>query len=360
MSDSKLFSPFTLGRTTLSSRIVMAPMTRNRAIGNVANDHIAAYYTQRASAGLLVTEGIAPAPNGLGYARIPGLFNAEQVASWRKVTDSVHAAGGHIFVQLMHCGRASHEKNLPAGARVIAPSAVALGQDIWCDDGGNLPASTPHAMSADDIRQTRDEFVHSAQCAIDAGFDGVELHAANGYLLEQFLNTASNQRTDEYGGSVENRARFVLEVAEAVAATIGADRLGIRLSPYGAFNAMVADADTDALYTHLATKLSALGLVYLHVVDHSSMGAPPVSAELKATLRQTFKGAYILSGGYDRPRAEADLVEGRGDLVAFGRPFIANPKLPALLASGAALAQPDFATFYTPGEKGYSDYPVVG
>ena len=360
MADSKLFSSYTLGRITLASRIVMSPMTRNRAIGNVPNELMATYYAQRASAGLIVTEGIAPCANGLGYARIPGLFTPEHVAGWRKVTDAVHAAGGHIFAQLMHTGRASHEKNLPAGARVVAPSATPLAQPIWVDPDGNLPASTPEAMSADDITSTRDEFVHSAQCAIDAGFDGVELHAANGYILDQFLNTASNHRSDVYGGRIENRARFVLEVAEAVAARIGADRVGIRVAPYGAFNDMVADEETDALFTYLTGSLSKLGLVYLHVVDHSSMGAPEVKASLKADLRTRFKGTYILSGGYDRGRAEADLVENRGDLVSFARPFIANPKLPALLESGGELAQADFATFYTPGAQGYTDYPVVG
>ncbi len=358
--SSKLFSSHKLGRVELQNRIVMAPMTRNRAIGNVPNDLMATYYAQRASAGLIVTEGISPSPNGLGYARIPGLFSAEHVAGWRKVTTAVHAGGAKIFAQFMHTGRASHAKNLPAGARVIAPSAMALGQDIWCDDGGNVPATTPEAMSADDLASTRDEFVHAAQCAIDAGFDGVELHAANGYLLDQFLNTASNQRTDAYGGSVENRARYVLEVAAAVAAKIGADRVGIRVAPYGAFNAMQADPETHALFTYLAGELSTLGLVYLHVVDHSSMGAPEVKPETKASMREAFKGTYVLSGGYDRARAEADLLEGKGDLVAYGRPFIANPNLPALLASGAELTAPDFATFYTPGEKGYTDYPVRG
>jgi N-ethylmaleimide reductase len=358
--SSKLFSTYALGTLTLQNRVVMAPMTRNRAIGNVPNDLMVTYYAQRASAGLIVTEGVSPSANGLGYARIPGLFTAEHVAGWRKLTDAVHAGGAKIFVQFMHTGRASHTKNLPAGARVLAPSAIALGQDIWCDDGGNQPATTPEAMSAEDLASTRDEFVHAAQCAVDAGFDGVELHAANGYLLDQFLNTASNQRTDAYGGSIENRARYVLEVAAAVAAKIGAARVGIRVAPYGAFNAMQADPETHALFTYLAGELSKLGLAYLHVVDHSSMGAPEVKPETKAAMRAAFKGAYVLSGGYDGARAEADLEEGKGDLVAFGRPFIANPKLPALLASGDELAAPDFATFYTPGEQGYTDYPVRG
>ena len=357
---SRLFTPHTFGRTSLVNRVVMAPMTRNRAIGNVPNESMATYYAQRAGAGLIVTEGISPSANGLGYARIPGLFNDEQVAGWKKVTDAVHAKGGRIFAQLMHTGRASHEKNLPAGAKVIAPSAVALSQPIWVDADGNVPATMPVAMTEADIRTTIEEYARSAELAITAGFDGVELHAANGYMIEQFLNTASNQRTDGHGGSVAGRARFALEVARAAAARIGADRVGVRVSPYGVFNDMTPDAQTDELYLHLAREFSALGLAYLHVVDHSSIGAPPVSADLKGLLRTTFKGTFVLSGGYDLARAEADLQAGRGDLVAFGRPFIANPDLVSRMKTGAELAAADFATFYTPGDNGYTDYPAAG
>lgn len=356
-----LFAPFTLGDITLSSRIVMAPMTRNRALGNVPNALMATYYAQRASAGLIVTEGTAPCGDGLGYARIPGVFSDAQVAGWRVVTDAVHAAGGRIFVQLMHTGRASHVRNLPAGARVLAPSAVALGQPIWVDgdEGGQLDASVPQEMTPDDIATTVQAYAHASRRAIEAGFDGVELHGANGYLIEQFLNTASNQRTDGYGGSIEGRMRFAIEVAKACADAIGASRVGMRISPYGVFNGMQPDDQTDALYERLAAQLSSMGLCYLHVVDHSSMGAPAVSATLKATLRQVFRQAYILSGGFDAARADAELAEGKGDLVAFGRPFISNPALPRKLREGADLAAPDFATFYTPGEQGYTDYPVA-
>jgi N-ethylmaleimide reductase len=359
MSTQSLFSSYSLGRITLKNRVVMAPMTRNRALGNVPNELMATYYAQRADAGLIVTEGTSPSPNGLGYARIPGLFSAEQVAGWRKVTDAVHAEGGRIFVQLMHTGRASHEKNLPAGAHVLAPSAIALSTPLWVDPDGNLPPTTPKAMSSEEVASTIGEYARAAELAIEAGFDGVELHGANGYLIDQFLNVASNQRDDVYGGSVENRARFALDVARAAAKAIGGDRVGIRVSPYGVFNDMTPDAETDALYLHLASELSALGLVYLHVVDHSSMGAPEVSPTLKAKLRATFKGTSILSGGYDRARAEADLTESKGDLVAFGRPYISNPRLAHLLEADKPLAAPDFGTFYTPGEKGYTDYPVV-
>jgi N-ethylmaleimide reductase len=352
---SDLFSPLTLGRITLSNRIVMAPMTRNRSPGAVPGDIVAAYYGQRAEAGLIITEGVSPSPNGLGYARIPGLFSAEQVAGWRAVTDAVHAKGGHIFVQLMHTGRASASANLPDGARVLGPSAVPLTQPVWTDSAGNQPAATPEAMTDADIDATLDEYARSAELAVEAGFDGVELHAANGYLIDQFLNTASNTRTDGWGGTVEGRIRFAVEAARRAAARIGGDRVGIRLSPYGVFNDMRPDADMDALYAALATELSAIGLAYVHIVDHSAMGAPKVPDAIKATIRANFEGVYVLSGGYDRARAEADLAAGLGELVAFGRPFIANPRLPTLLRENTPLQVADYATFYTPGPAGYSD-----
>jgi len=357
MSAKGFFDTYRLGRVELQNRVVMAPMTRSRAIGNVPGELEATYYTQRNTAGLIITEGTSPSPNGLGYARIPGLFNSEHVAGWKRVTAGVHAGGGRIFVQLMHTGRASQEANLPKGARVLAPSAVTLGEQIWVDPDGQRPASAPTAMTEGDIEHTIDEYVASAQLAIDAGFDGVELHAANGYLIDQFLNTVSNQRQDRWGGSVENRMRFALEIAQKSAKQIGADRVGIRVSPFGAFNGMQPDANMHVLYATLAKELSALGLAYIHVVDHSAMGAPAVSPEVKQAIRQGFKGTYILSGGYtERAQAEADLNAGKGDLVAFGRPFIANPSLAAKLKNGSQLAQPDFATFYSPGAKGYSDY----
>lgn len=360
MSVSHLFSEYPLGSVRLANRIVMAPMTRNRCEGNVPNALVERYYAQRAEAGLIISEGTSPSPHGLGYARIPGLFNAEHVAAWKKVTDAVHANGGRIFVQLMHTGRASHQDNLPAGARVLAPSAVALSAPVWVDGAGEQPPSTPEAMSADDIEATIEEYVQSSRLAIEAGFDGVELHGANGYLIDQFLNTASNQRTDAFGGSPENRMRFALETARRTAQAIGAERVGMRISPYGVFNDMCPDAEMDALYLGLAAELSKLDLAYLHLVDHSSMGAPQMPQELPQALRKAFKGTFILSGGYDGARAEEDLAHQRGDLVAFGRPFISNPRLPAKLRENKELTAPDFATFYTPGEQGYTDYPVEG
>lgn len=358
MSEALLYTPYRLGRIELTNRVVMSPMTRSRSIDNVPSELVAQYYTQRAEAGLMITEGTSPSPNGLGYARIPGLFNAQQVAGWKLVTSAVHTAGSRIFVQLMHTGRVSHPANLPQGARVVAPSALAAPGKMFTDSKGEQPFPVPTEMSEQDIEQVLQEFVTSSQLAIDAGFDGVELHGANGYLIEQFLNTASNQRKDRWGGSIENRARFALELASRVAQKIGADRLGIRISPYGVFNGSVSDPETDALYLKLATELSALKLAYIHTVDHSSMGAPKPSTELYRSIRRAFQGTLIASGGYDAARAEADLHEKHCDLVAFGRAFLGNPRLVSKLKQGAPLREADQNTFYTPGPKGYTDYPV--
>lgn len=351
-----LFTPVQLGNLHLKNRIVMAPMTRSRAIGNVPNELMVRYYAMRAEAGLIITEGVAPSPNGLGYARIPGIFSAAQVQGWRKVTDAVHETGGKIFVQLMHTGRVCHPLNLPADAQMLAPSDIAAEGEMWTDSSGQQAYPSPVAMSEADIMATIAEYAVSAKNAIEAGFDGIELHAANGYLIDQFLNTASNQRVDRWGGSIENRIRFALEVAKACATVIGAERIGMRISPYGVFNCMAPDAEMDAMYERLIAELNRVGLVYIHVVDHSSMGAPEVPAEVKAKIRAAFKGKYILSGGYDLARANADLEANRGDLVAFGRPFISNPDLVRKLREGIPLTVPDMATFYTPGEKGYTDY----
>jgi N-ethylmaleimide reductase len=348
-----LFAPFTLGSLSLPNRVVMSPMTRCRAIGNVPNEMMAKYYELRATAGLIVTEGTAPSPNGLGYARIPGCYSKEQVAGWRGVTAAVHGKGGHIFLQLMHTGRISHPANMPKGSRIVAPSALAAPGTMYTDEGGPQPHPVPEEMTEADILAAVGEFKSAAGMAIEAGFDGVELHGANGYLIEEFLNLASNQRSDGWGKTVEGRARFALEVARAVVAQVGKDKVGIRLSPYGANGGLTPDAETDALYTYLAAQFSELGLSYVHIVDHSPMGAPPVKPELKAAIRTGFKGAYILSGGYDRARAEADLSENKGDLVAFGRPFLANPSLVEKLEANAALAPVDMKTFFSPGEPGY-------
>ena len=356
---SLLFASAMLGPLALKNRLVMAPLTRSRATDNIPNDLMARYYAQRAGAGLIVTEGTSPSPNGLGYARIPGIFSPAQVAGWTHVTKAVHALGAKIFVQLMHCGRIAHPLNLPAGARILAPSAVAAAGDMYTDAEGMQPNATPEAMTEADIGSTIEEFAQAARNAVAAGFDGIELHAANGYLLEQFLRPNSNLRTDRYGVSTAGRARFVLEVAAATMAAIGADKVGIRLSPFGVFNEMPGYAGMEADYTFLAQELDAAGLVYIHLVDHASMGAPPVPDSMKATFRRMFKRTLILSGGYDAARAERDLAAGRCDLIAVGRPLLANPDLVTRWRLGAALNAPDDSTFYTPGSKGYTDYPEL-
>lgn len=357
----KLLEPYSLGPLALKNRLVMAPMTRCRALNNLANGLIAEYYRQRSNAGLIVTEGISPSPNGLGYARIPGLFNQDQADTWRLVTDAVHEAGGKIFVQLMHTGRVSHLLNMPMGAEVLAPSGVPFGGNMWTDEQGELPCSQPREMTAGDIRKALDEFVQAATLAIAAGFDGVELHSANGYLLNQFLDPKANQRGDHYGGSIENRNRFVLEVAEAVAQTIGQKKTGIRLSPHGIFNDMSEYAELTVQYGELAAALGQIGLVYIHLVDQSALGmTKPAVATIEA-IRGNFRtdgdGTIILNGGYARDSAEADLNGSLADLIAFGRPFIANPDLPQRFERGGEIAAPNQATFYTPGAEGYTDYP---
>ena len=361
----KLFSPCTLGSLELKNHVVMAPMTRSRAIGNLPNELMAEYYSQRSGAGLIITEGTSPSPNGLGYARIPGIFSPEQTAGWRLVSDAVHAGGGKIFMQLMHTGRVANLQNLPAGAEPVAPSAIAMSGKMWTDSQGELPHDTSREMTVADIRRAIDEYTVAAQNAITAGFDGVEIHGANGYLITQFLDPGSNLRSDEYGGSAGKRNRFALDIAAAVSAAIGPERVGIRLSPHGVFNDMSGTYEgIEGQYRDLAAALGKLGLIYVHLVDHSSMGAPkPEPATVKAICQEfrTSGGkAIILSGGYDRERAEVDLASGAADLIAFGRPFIANPDLVLRLKNGQPLAEADQTTFYSPGNPGYTDYPLVG
>jgi N-ethylmaleimide reductase len=356
---SLLFSKTTLGSLTLQNHLVMAPMTRSRAIGNIPNALMAEYYAQRATAGLIITEGTSPSPNGLGYPRIPGIFSAAQIAGWQRVTDAVHVHGAKMFIQFMHCGRIGHALNLPAGARILAPSAVMAVGEMYTDAEGMKPHPVPQAMTEADIKATIEEFAQAAKNALAAGFDGVELHGANGYLLEQFIRPNSNQRTDRYGGTIENRARFMLEVADAVIGAIGKDKVGIRLSPFGVFNDMPLYDAMEADYTYLAQQLNARGLAYIHLVDHSSMGAPPVPASMKGAFRNAFKGKLILSGGYDAARAESDIAAGKCDLVAVGKPFLSNPDLVSRWKTGVALNAPDMNTFYTPGANGYTDYPAL-
>jgi N-ethylmaleimide reductase len=355
-----LFTPLTAPSLQLHNRIVMAPMTRSRAVDhNTPNALMAEYYGQRASAGLIVTEGTSPSPNGLGYARIPGLFNEAHVQGWKQVTEAVHARGGKIFVQLMHTGRVTHVANLPAGAEVLGPTAEVCAGEMHTDTQGMQPHSAPRAMTEDDLEHAVSEYARSALLAMEAGFDGVELHAANGYLIEQFLNANVNHRTDGYGGSIEGRNRFALEVVRAMVAAIGADKVGIRLSPYGVFNGMGAFPEVEAQYLALTEELSQLGVLYLHLLDHSALGAPPVPAEFKFRLRVAFHGVFILAGGFDPASAESALHAGHADLIAFARPFIANPDLVERMQAKAALNPLDMSTFYTPGSKGYTDYPTL-
>lgn len=355
-----LFDPILVRSLQLANRAVMAPMTRSRAVeAHTPNALMAEYYGQRATAGLIITEGTSPSPNGLGYARIPGLFNEAQVRGWKVVTDAVHAKGGKIVIQLMHTGRVTHIANLPAGAEVLGPNDEVCPGQMYTDAHGMQPHSTPRAMTEADIKSTVAEYAQAARLAVQAGFDGVELHAANGYLIEQFLNANVNRRTDAYGAGIEGRNRFAIEVARAAAQAIGGGKVGIRLSPHGVFNGTGAFAGVEAQYLALVKQLSALGLMYVHVLDHSAMGAPPVPAELKAQLRGAFDGPFILGGGFDHASAESALAQKQADVIAFGRPFLANPDLVARMRAGAALNAPDMATFYTPGPQGYTDYPTL-
>ncbi|MCX6155571.1 MAG: alkene reductase [Candidatus Kapabacteria bacterium] len=355
----KLFENTKIGNIELNNRIVMSPMTRCRAIGNIPNELIATYYNQRADAGLIITEGVSPSPNGLGYCRIPGIFSKDQIEGWKLTTNAVHANGGKIFMQLMHTGRIGHELNLPSGAKILGPSAIQASGKMWTDQEGMKDLPVPAAMTSDELLSTKVEFIKAAKNAIEAGFDGIELHGANGYLLEQFLSPVSNQRTDEYGSSVENRCRFVIEVASEASQAIGADKVGIRLSPYGVASDMPHYPEIDETYSYLSTELNKLKLAYIHVVDHSAQGAPAVPQTIKDTIRGNFSGTIILAGGNDATKAETALQAGMGDLVAFGRPFINNPDLVNRFKNNLALATDlDFNTFYSADEKGYTDYPI--
>jgi N-ethylmaleimide reductase len=358
--DHPLFQPYHLGPLALQNRIVLAPLTRSRAQGNVPNTLMAEYYGQRNSGGLLITEGTSPSPHGLGYPRIPGIFSPAQVEGWRAATDAVHAGGAKIFMQLMHTGRIGHAHNLPEGAHVLAPSAIAADGQMYTDQAGLQPLPVPEAMSAADIAAAEAEFVQAAQNAIAAGCDGIELHGANGYLLEQFFRPTSNHRTDQYGGSFADRARFVLEVAERACAAIGNERVGIRLSPFGVFNDMPHYDAMAEDYIALAAELGKLGLAYLHIVDHSASGAPEVPEAVKQAMAEKFGGPVIRCGGYTAERAMADIDAGKADLIAVGRDFLANPDLPRRWREGLELNAPDPETFYTPGAKGYTDYPTAG
>jgi N-ethylmaleimide reductase len=347
-----------LGPYTLPNRMVMAPMTRNRAGESLApTTAVATYYSQRASAGLIITEGSQVSPQGVGYPNTPGIHSDAQVEGWKKVTSAVHERGGRIFLQLWHVGRISHPSLQPEGALPVAPSALAAEGTVFTYSGPQ-PFVTPRALELAEIPGVVEQFAHGARQALAAGFDGVELHGANGYLIDQFLRDGTNHRTDAYGGPVENRVRFLVEVVEAVAGVWGADRVGVRFSPTGTFNSM-SDSDPVATFGHAAQALDRFGLAYLHVVEpFSGRFAVPGAPAVAPAIRERFHGALILNGGFDLAAADAAIASGQADLISFGQLFLANPDLPERFAEGAPLNTTDSTTFYTGGEKGYIDYPA--
>lgn len=349
-----LFETYQLGSLKLQNRIAMAPMTRCRAIGNVPNALMAEYYAQRNGAGLIITEGTAPSPNAVGYARIPGAWSAEQTEAWKPIATAAHNGGAKIFMQLMHVGRVAHPANLPAGAEIVAPSAIQCGDEMWTDAEGMQPMPMPRALDADEIPIIYREFVDAAKNAIAAGFDGIELHGANGYLIEQFLNPSTNQRTDAWGGSWQNRNRFALETAQAVADAIGPGKTAIRLSPVNRFNDMGENPDADVQYTALCEEFGKLGLAYIHIVNYQGVGESLVRA-----MKHAFGGTVLINGALNRERAEAAIASGLGDIAAFASSYLANPDLPDRLQHDTPLNAPDPDTFYSADEKGYTDYKAA-
>ena len=351
-----LFQPGALGALTLPNRLVMAPLTRNRAgPGNVPHNLNVEYYRQRASAGLIITEATQISPEGVGYPNTPGIHDAAQVAGWRKVTDAVHGAGGRIFLQLWHVGRISHPSLQPGGALPVAPSAIRPQGDAFTYDGLK-PFVTPRALDLDEIPGLVEDFRRAAENAKEAGFDGVEVHAANGYLLDQFLRDGTNKRQDAYGGPVENRARLLLEVVEAAAGAWGAGRVGVRLSPTNSFND-IADSNPAETFTQVVEHLNPFGLAYLHVLEGDMTGGEASFDE--GLLRRAFRGAYIANNGYDRARSIEAVASGHADFVAIGQLFLANPDLPARFRIDAPLNEADRDTFYGGDHRGYTDYPAL-
>jgi N-ethylmaleimide reductase len=358
MSTSKLLEPFKLGSITLSNRLVMAPLTRNRALeGLVPNPLAVEYYGQRASAGLLISEATQVSQQGQGYQDTPGIYSKEQITGWRKVTDRVHAQGGRIFLQLWHVGRISHVSLQPKGGAPVAPSAIRAKTKTFVN-GTFADVSEPRALELSEIPDIIDSFRQGAANAIAAGFDGVEVHGANGYLLDQFAKDGTNKRTDAYGGRIENRAKLMLEVTKAVAAEVGSERTGIRISPVTPAND-VSDSNPQPLFDYIVDHLNALKLVYIHVIEGATGGPRDIAPFDYHSLRNRFKGAYIANNGYDLALASKVLSANEADLIAFGKLFIANPDLVERFKRGTPLNAPDKATFYGGGAKGYTDYPVL-
>lgn len=356
---SALFTPFTLGDLTLPNRLVMAPLTRGRAgAERVPNDLMVEYYRQRAEAGLIISEATQISAQGAGWVDSPGIHEPAHVRGWQRVTEAVHAAGGRMFLQLWHMGRASHP-DFHEGALPVAPSAIALQGDTIRTPLGKKPYVTPRALDLEEISGVVEQYAQAARLAQEAGFDGVEIHGANGYLIDQFLRDGSNQRTDAYGGSIPKRARFLLEVTEAVVATWRPERVGVRLSPTSGFNDQ-RDSDPEATFTYAADQLDRFGLAYLHVLEGlpGSMLAAP-GPRVTPSLRRAFRGPLIVNGGYSAQLGAEAIERGDADLIAYGVPFLANPDLVTRYRLGASLNPPDFATFYSSGAQGYTDYPSL-
>jgi N-ethylmaleimide reductase len=352
-----LFTPTRVGPFELNNRIVMAPLTRSRAgAGNVPTQLNALYYAQRASAGFIISEATQIAPEGQGYISTPGIHSAEQVEGWKCVTKAVHVANGHIVLQLWHVGRISHSSFQPGGMAPVAPSAIQPKGQAFTAKGFE-PIPTPRALETEEIPRIVQQYAQAARNAMAAGFDGVEVHAANGYLIDQFLQDRTNKRTDQYGGSIENRTRFLMEAVDAVTAAVGAERTGVRISPQNRMND-IADSDPQALFDYVAERLSAKGLAYLHIIEGDTSGAvvPPFDY---MKLKRLFGGTVIVNNGFNKERANKALAEGRADLVAFGNPFIANPDLVVRLFLDAPLAPVNRETLYGGADQGYTDYPVL-
>jgi N-ethylmaleimide reductase len=358
-NSTQLFEPYELGPITMTNRTVMAPLTRNRAVaGMLPNPLAIEYYGQRATAGLIVTEASQVSQQGQGYQDTPGIYSKAQIAAWRRVTDRVHSDGGHIYIQLWHVGRFSHTSLQENNQAPIAPSAIRANSKTFVG-GAFVDVSEPRALASEEIPGLVDDFKRAAANAREAGFDGAELHGANGYLLDQFIKDGTNQRGDAYGGSIENRARMMLEVAAAVAAEIGADRTGIRISPVSPMNDM-SDSSPQPLFDYITDHLSALKLVYLHVIEGSTGGPRDVAPFDYHGLRKRFKGTYIANNGYDFALANKALAAHEADLIAFGVPFLANPDLVERFKRGAPLNEADIASFFGGGTEGYTDYPALG
>ncbi|GAB3694752.1 alkene reductase [Spirosoma flavus] len=352
----KLAMPYTKGGLQLKNHVVMAPMTRSRALHNLPNELMATYYQQRSGAGLIVTEGTSPSPEGLGYPRIPGIFSEAQIEGWKEVTKGVHENGSKIFVQLMHTGRIAHVANLPVGYQPVGLSDRKATGEIYTDKEGLQEYSKPVALDEQGITYVINDFVKAAQNAIRAGFDGVELHGANGYLLEQSLNPHVNTRTDNYGGSIQNRSRLILEIVEKIAVSIGPEKVGLRISPYSTLSDMPAydEADVHQTYAHLSSELSRLNIAYIHISD-----SPSIPQKTHQAIRNAFSNTIIYCNGLTAETAEAKLQDGSADLVAFARSFLSNPDLMSRIEKNASLNEVDYMTLYTPDAQGYTDYPVL-